>query len=617
MKKKIILLIATATLFISVANSEVVISYDTPNIGDISTTTTYSVGSPAVTGNLISQNWVDGSWVGTQFPDSSDINEQKYVTGKASKYLETTINSEDHLSLQELKLGFTSNFSVDARWWNPVPSTFTMKQIATNGDDTTTQSITFEDTTNHNYQFNNYGNTLVMNADPNLTHGTLTARFEFDIPSNSSYNGGHNGVDLTNPSLVVSHTTLEETSVTEILYCWEQIPNTCPGNDEINEVETILDTFQDDLETIDLDFQNDFYEEVYFNPIDYYEFEEVEIEDIQEFEVTDVYLDDFMYEPEFIYESEPMIEDFDMSFEDEMYIEETFYEEPIFEDFKMLSSMDEEMFVEEFTTEEFIESFEEEFEMAMLDEEPVFEDEPIEFFEDEPLETASTEEEIIEEEIIEEQPLETKDEEIIEDAPEPEPSIDEKPITNEPKENTNAIEEETTDDIDSSKEEDIQEEETTEEKESPKIKESTEEEPNTETDIGSKQDTEISIEVKIAKIEERIKQDIKNEIQRLEVTLNVVNEIVSREMISQQPDISDYFAMNSSMIDNRKLPGDNPAFFIQADLSSYQQPIYLQQANLVGEDPVIQHKIKMQKHINKTNEAYKKLKELIDARNNI
>ena len=88
-------------------------------------------------------------------------------------------------------------------------------------------------------------------------------------------------------------------------------------------------------------------------------------------------------------------------------------------------------------------------------------------------------------------------------------------------------------------------------------------------------------------------------------------------MISQQPDMSSYFTMNANIFDYRQLPGDNPTFFLQADLSSYEKPIYLKQANLVGEDPVIQHKIKMQKHINKTNEAYKKLKELIDARNNI
>jgi hypothetical protein len=47
-----------------------------------------------------------------------------------------------------MQQGFTSNFGAQVRWWNPVESEFTMTQTISNGIDTTTQSTTFQDTTN-------------------------------------------------------------------------------------------------------------------------------------------------------------------------------------------------------------------------------------------------------------------------------------------------------------------------------------------------------------------------------------------------------------------------------------------------------------------------------------
>ena len=107
MKKKLILLTVAAILLSSAANSTQVILEDTPNVGDTTTITTVTTGNPVVTNNLVSQDFDDGSWVGTMFPDSSDINESTWLTGKHGKYAETSIDSEDHLSLEELQLGLT------------------------------------------------------------------------------------------------------------------------------------------------------------------------------------------------------------------------------------------------------------------------------------------------------------------------------------------------------------------------------------------------------------------------------------------------------------------------------------------------------------------------------
>jgi hypothetical protein len=262
-----LLLTATVIVLTSViSRADVVVIPDTPNAGDTTTITTVTSGNPVTTNNLISQNWIDGSWEGTMFPDSSDITESIYLTGKHNKYAETTINSEDYVTLEEFQLGFSSDFNADIRWWNPTESTVTMYQTATNGVDTITQSTTFEDTTNHNYEFNNYGNTLIMNADPNTTHGTLTAGFSFDIIGNKNYNGGHAGVDVKDPTLIVNYQTLSSTTFTTIEYCWQKVPSTCPATEEIAIVEDIIqgiDTIVEDITMPDELFA------IEYMPIDY------------------------------------------------------------------------------------------------------------------------------------------------------------------------------------------------------------------------------------------------------------------------------------------------------------------------------------------------------------
>ena len=184
MKRNLISLMAAAILSTSAANSTEVILEDTPNVGDTTVITTVTTGNPVTTNNLISQDWDDGSWNGTMFPDNSDINESTWLTGKHGKYAETTLDSDDYVTIEELRQGFTSNFGAQIRWWNPVESEVTMTQTISNGVDTTTQSTTFQDTTNHNYQLNPYGNQLVVGANPDMTHGTATYRFDFNIIGN-------------------------------------------------------------------------------------------------------------------------------------------------------------------------------------------------------------------------------------------------------------------------------------------------------------------------------------------------------------------------------------------------------------------------------------------------
>ena len=539
----IFLMAMVSLLIFSVSNATEVVLEDTPNVGDTTTITTITSGNPASTGNLVSQDFDDGSWVGTMFPDSSDINESTWLTGKHGKYAETTIDSDDHLSLEELQLGFTSTFGAQIRWWNPVESTVTLTQTATNGVDTTTQSTTFHDTTNHNYQTNPYSNQLTLAPDAQNQHGTLTVRFSFDIQGNKNYNGGHAGVDVRDPVVTVDYNTLSSTTSTSVVYCWQKNPPTCPGQDEIEDVQEQLEQFELMEFTIPEDI---FLEpppeiEYSFNPV----FEEIEV--VEEFDIMP--MDEFFFEPEYI--EEVFVEEFIPV--DVVLVEDVMFEElPPMEEVYMEDIIMEEMFAEEFTEEMQEEFIEEVFEEVVMETEP------------EPIEEEPIQEEIINEEIAE-QP---SSEEVVTDEPAPTAEI--------------------------AKQEEA-------------IQEPAQEQPSS--------DVEVDLDIKVAAIEKAIQSKIKNEMQRVSVTLDVINEVVSREMTSTQADISSYFNTNTALFDTRQLPSGDPAFFLQASLASYDKTIYATQASIAGTDPVVQHQIKMREHKKKTSDAYRNLMELLNARN--
>jgi opacity protein-like surface antigen len=608
MRRKLILLTATAILLSSAANSTDVILEDTPNVGDTTVITTVTTGNSVTTSNLISQDWDDGSWNGTMFPDNSDINESTWLTGKHNTYAETTINSEDYVSVEEMQQGFTSNFGAQVRWWNPVESEFTMTQTISNGIDTTTQSTTFQDTTNHNYQLNPYGNTLIVAPDPDMTHGTLTLRFDFNIIGSKTYNGGHAGVDVTDPTAIIDYTALSSTQSTTVTYCWQKNPPTCPGQDEIEDVQEQLEQF----EMIEFTIPEDIFLEpppeieYTFNPV----FEE-EIEIVEEFNIIamdEFFFEDDYYEDVVVEEYIPMdvvaIETLDwndskVEFFDELPPLEIFEELPPMEEVYMEDIVLEEMFTEEFTEEMQEEFIEEVFEEFVMEAEP----EPMPDPEPEPIEEIQEVAMVQEEpEVIEEQPAmeeikeepEPVQEEIVDEQIEEQPSSEEV-VADEPTPTEEIAEQE------EAVEEPVEAGPT-------EVAETTEPEQSNES-------VEVDLDIKVAAIEKAIQGKIKNEMQRVSVTLDVINELVSREMTSTQADISSYFDTNAALFDTRQIPGGDPDFFLQASLASYDKTIYATQASIAGTDPVVKHQIKMQEYKKTTSDAYRNLMELLNARN--
>jgi len=556
------------------------------------------------------------------FPDSSDINENIYLTGKDGAFAESTVNSQDILTEQELQQGLTSTLTAKVRWWNKWESTIEMKQIATNGIDTTTQTIILQDTTNHNNQFNSHTNTLIIAPDEENSHGTLTTRFTFDIDNAAgTWNNGHSGPDIIEPDLRLNYSSLSTTTVTDTVFCYQKNPPTCPAQEEIADIETFLDTFEEDV------YQ---YEEEYFMP------EEIEIEysfnndyfEEEEFEITEDYLvlDEFFFEDDYYqddYYEEFELEEFfpeTLAFEEVEYFDEIPpMEEMYFED----EYFEEEMYMEVFTDDAFIEEFDEMFDEMPMEEmdiemaEEMFEEMFEEYFEEEaPIEMVEEFAEEFKEDVKEEEPLE----EIA--------LAEEEPVEEEPLE-TKTVKEET---IEEAKDEQIEEqpssesiaadepEETTDVAEQEEVVEESTEVAAVEGDGTEEPDPsgemEVDLDIKVAALEKVIQSKISNEMQRVSLTLDAVNQIVAKEMVANQPDMSSYFNMNSELFNTQQLPGGDPAFFMQVSLDSYNKTIYNTQANLVATDPVVQYQIKLNKAQQATDAAYIKLKGLMDARSN-
>jgi hypothetical protein len=574
MMKMVRLLIGIVILVLNVASSkaETICIQDIPNPGDSTCTTTYSTGTAATTNNIISQTFNDGSWNGTMFPDSSDLNEANILTGKHKKYAETTVSSNDLLTEAEIQQGFTSNFNAEIRWWNKEESTVTMYQHATNGNDTISQSVTLTDTTNHNYQYNDYGNTLIVGPNANNTHGTLTAGFSFDIQGNINYNGGHAGVDVTDPTLTIDYTALTSATSTSIEYCWQKNPPTCPGQDEIEEVTNIIENFEDsfeiifeDIETIAIDVPDDLImpdfqweaEEIIVDEptleLELFSVETVDMTpDMDTVEIMSIPIDMPMPEPELVNEqlnTEEMIDAYDP----EPTMEVTIQDEPT-------------------TTEPVAESIEvvaEPEAMAMAEETMSVSEEPTV-----PV-SETIEEEIVQEESIEEEEI-IEEETIIESQPEEEAA--------EPVEEDIAVA-------------------------------AVEEEPEAVEAEVTEDQPEVTIDV--AKIEKFIDGKVKSQVEKVEATLVVVNELVSRAMIANQADLSSYASMNAALFDNRELPDGNPDFFNQVVLAGYDKTIYNNQVSLGANDPITNHNIELKKASDASLKAYLIYKEKLNELNGI
>ena len=232
-----------------------------------------------------------------------------------------------------------------------------------------------------------------------------------------------------------------------------------------------------------------------------------------------------------------------------------------------------------------------------------------------PVETSMIEEEITTEELIDAYDTDPIVETATNDEPStPEPDADpiemveqnDEPIEEQPS-SEEVVAEQPIQETDSPKQEEVVEADVEESGPEP-IEEPVEE------DIVEVVEEESEVSVDVVAVEKYIDGKVQSQIEKVEATLLVVNELVNRAMVSNQVDISSYGTINAAMFDNRQLPKGNQDFFKQIVLAGYNKTIYNNQVSLVAIDPVAQHSIKVNEARDKTDKAYYKLKALMEAR---
>ena len=208
-------------------------------------------------------------------------------------------------------------------------------------------------------------------------------------------------------------------------------------------------------------------------------------------------------------------------------------------------------------------------------------------------------------EMKEEKPAE---EEVIEDEPS-EKQEPEKETTNDKKSDANNDDTETDEKGEKNEEPKENDEDTTNEKP---------DEPSDDTEATDIADAKLKI--KVAKILKVINDRIENEVQKVEATLTVVSEILSRDLVALQPSLAVYENKNSNFFDTRELPSGNLDFFNGINiLDAYDRDIYGEEnlqliSTMVGNDPVVVYEKKMKEIQDKKLKVFLELKEMLDER---
>lgn len=199
---------------------------NTPNIGDITTTTTNQTTTDIATkvantnsGNLVSTNFCDNSWTGTQKTanpsgSTSDLG-CNYITGKSVEtYLQTEKNlTNSGITQAEQNLGFTQSASAHTYhyWgWN---SYLNFSHSVINND--TGGTITQNREWNHNNSIPGSTKSLdnIIIGENSATG--FTSKMRFDLSSSQGGGATWQGVDITNPNLSITYNKLTSTSLTE------------------------------------------------------------------------------------------------------------------------------------------------------------------------------------------------------------------------------------------------------------------------------------------------------------------------------------------------------------------------------------------------------------------
>ena len=257
------------------------------------------------TPNLLSGNFLDGSWSG----DTTSNHGSNIIAGVDKQSVSSTISVIDDGQLYQFEMneGFTSTQSAEVWFWNSQEQSMTMTQVIVGDSGSTiSQSLQIEGTcVNYNgCDYQSTGTNTIVIGSNNETDYDIISNFSFSVPG---YSGTHMGADLKNPSLTISFTLPEFIEDFEAVDEWEEIK------------------FKEEDIWADEIFEQFYMEEEQFfftSPSMNFETYTMEYEDeaIKEMDM------EFEYEV-FNYESEPPLEETPMMYQ-EMFTEDMFEDTP-------------------------------------------------------------------------------------------------------------------------------------------------------------------------------------------------------------------------------------------------------------------------------------------------
>jgi len=286
-------------------------------LGDQTCITTTTTSVPGVTtDNLVSQEFLDGSWT----YNNNSNHGTGTIAGVDGQYFETTVslNNDANLSKEEINSGFSSTFGSDIWFWTSnTNQNVILKQTLT---DDNGNIITQQRTINHNSNyFQTHTDTIIVNSN-NQQDYDITARIEVNVPGVT----GHGGADIRSPTLNVTTNGSTETTTTEsFTYCYDRVPNACTYDNEA--LEDIADFKTDTGQTYD-----DFIEEQ-VNTVNVEEFTIIETSFIVEDDlgnVEELTVEEFAVETfETFIETNNLTETFETALVEENITEEEFFDE--------------------------------------------------------------------------------------------------------------------------------------------------------------------------------------------------------------------------------------------------------------------------------------------------
>jgi len=561
------------------------INAETINTGNILTNSTFGTGNTTTTTGWSTDGdegvHTHGAWNG--FPYQTGMDDTGGVLAfeghtEDNVYQDVDLVGDGHLTQSEINQGFTSTMSADVWFWNSIENTFTLKQTITGSDGSVSTQV--RDINDHDPSrpgnggtFTNYTNVYTQGSN---TQTDFTVRAEvYNETAGTTYDNYHRGPDVDNVALNIGYQYI-------------------PPIDE--DTQDVIDDIDTDIITIIEDLPEDF---------DWYEDElpifEIPIEEEIVFEDDFTFDDSFYFEDIEIVDIEelPPIEEFEMEgFEEMPDMEMVFFEE----EFSEPMMVSEEMFTEE---------FEEDFTDFL--EETGMEEEFMEFLEDEGITAEEFFEEIIEEEFSDE-----LTEESFEEFEEPmeEVATNEESVPEVIEEKEEAMEEPKSTESESiTEEKEVASNESTEKNESPKEEESSSEsteesevqpedsgeEDSVQSEGREEVDTEDRIATDVAKVETKLKQNLKKIAKEIaKVTKETTQNLSKEDLFFKENSLESYkqiaFYSAKDIYANT-----NMGLFLQIDLSSYSGDIYVgtSLSSYTDNDPIEIHRVKLL-NINKT-----------------